>query len=159
MNNRPARLYGYLSLIVVSIAFFNFSGVSITKYMGATTRKVFEAKLNLIKIYIFKKGPGYPENSRHMDCLNVVAFPWWQMEPSLIQKSVLAPTGRFCLRCNRNLPLQRPPDNAGHQEKKETIAICLICNSKCRISTKIDNIHIRRGRNVGFHFPNKASIL
>ena len=47
MNNRPGRLYGYLSLIVVSIAFFNFSGVSITKYMGATTRKVWRPKLNL----------------------------------------------------------------------------------------------------------------
>ena len=53
MNNRPARLYGYLSLIIVSIAFFNFSGVSITKYMGATTRKVLEPELNLIKIDIF----------------------------------------------------------------------------------------------------------
>ena len=46
MNNRPGRLYGYLSLIIVSIAFFNFSGVSITKYMGATTRKVRRLKLN-----------------------------------------------------------------------------------------------------------------
>jgi len=48
MNNRPARLYGYLSLIVVSIAFFNFSGVSITKYMGATTRKVLDTLRTLV---------------------------------------------------------------------------------------------------------------
>ena len=54
MNNSPARLYGYLSLIIVSIAFFNFSGVSITKYMGATTRKVqWKKKQNLIKLKQF----------------------------------------------------------------------------------------------------------
>merc|ERR1712141_758641 len=48
MNNRPGRLYGYLSLIIVSIAFFNFSGVSITKYMGATTRKVLDTLRTLV---------------------------------------------------------------------------------------------------------------
>ena len=56
MNNSPARLYGYLSLIIVSIAFFNFSGVSITKYMGATTRKVREkiTKFNKTKTILFQ---------------------------------------------------------------------------------------------------------
>merc|ERR1712203_462803 len=48
MNNRPARMYGYHSLIIISIAFFNFSGVSITKYMGATTRKVLDTLRTLV---------------------------------------------------------------------------------------------------------------
>ena len=47
MNNSP-ELYGFLSLIIVSIAFFNFSGVSITKYMGATTRKVLDTLRTLV---------------------------------------------------------------------------------------------------------------
>ena len=41
MYNEP-QLYGFLSLTLISIAFFNFSGVSITKYMSATTRKVLD---------------------------------------------------------------------------------------------------------------------
>ena len=48
MYNKPAELFGYLSLIIVSIAFFNFSGVSITKYMGATTRKVLDTLRTLV---------------------------------------------------------------------------------------------------------------
>ena len=39
MSN-SGTLCGLLSLIVFSIAFFNFAGVSITKHMSATTRKV-----------------------------------------------------------------------------------------------------------------------
>ena len=74
MNNRPGRLYGYLSLIIVSIAFFNFSGVSITKYMGATTRKVRGKTPNLLKRKQFFKGAGYPAHACHMDCLNLVVF-------------------------------------------------------------------------------------
>ena len=136
MNNRPARMYGYHSLIIISIAFFNFSGVSITKYMGATTRKVLGPKINLSKWNIFWKGPGHSSHSRHLDCLHAVAFPWWQMDPALIQKSILAPTGRVLLRCHRNLPLQRPADNASHQEKKKTNAILLM-----RVVTKMSYFH------------------
>jgi len=47
MNNEP-RLYGILSLTILSIAFFNFSGVSITKYMSATTRKVLDTLRTLV---------------------------------------------------------------------------------------------------------------
>jgi len=47
MNNEP-RLYGILSLTVISIAFFNFSGVSITKYMSATTRKVLDTLRTMV---------------------------------------------------------------------------------------------------------------
>merc|ERR1719154_231513 len=47
MNNEP-RLYGILSLTILSIAFFNFSGVSITKYMNATTRKVLDTLRTLV---------------------------------------------------------------------------------------------------------------
>lgn len=47
MNNEP-RLYGILSLTCLSIAFFNFSGVSITKYMSATTRKVLDTLRTLV---------------------------------------------------------------------------------------------------------------
>jgi len=47
MNNEP-RLYGILSLVIFSIAFFNFSGVSITKHMSATTRKVLDTLRTLV---------------------------------------------------------------------------------------------------------------
>eukprot|EP00090_Calanus_glacialis_P024656 TRINITY_DN38318_c0_g1_i1.p4 TRINITY_DN38318_c0_g1~~TRINITY_DN38318_c0_g1_i1.p4 ORF type:complete len:104 (-),score=32.07 TRINITY_DN38318_c0_g1_i1:75-386(-) len=47
MYNEP-RLYGILSLTILSIAFFNFSGVSITKYMSATTRKVLDTLRTLV---------------------------------------------------------------------------------------------------------------
>jgi len=47
MNNEP-RLYGILSLVILSIAFFNFSGVSITKHMSATTRKVLDTLRTLV---------------------------------------------------------------------------------------------------------------
>lgn len=40
MMSHSGLLVGLLSLIVFSIAFFNFAGVSITKHMSATTRKV-----------------------------------------------------------------------------------------------------------------------
>jgi len=39
---------GLLSLIVFSIAFFNFAGVSITKHMSATTRKVLDTLRTLV---------------------------------------------------------------------------------------------------------------
>merc|ERR1711915_104485 len=47
MNNEP-RLYGILSLVILSIAFFNFAGVSITKYMSATTRKALDTLRTLV---------------------------------------------------------------------------------------------------------------
>ena len=47
MYNEP-QLYGFLSLTLVSIAFFNFSGVSITKYMSATTRKVLDTLRTMV---------------------------------------------------------------------------------------------------------------
>ena len=47
MNNEP-QIYGYMVLVMVSIAFFNFSGVSITKYMSATTRKVLDTLRTMV---------------------------------------------------------------------------------------------------------------
>ena len=47
MNNEP-QIYGFLSLTMLSIAFFNFSGVSITKYMSATTRKVLDTLRTMV---------------------------------------------------------------------------------------------------------------
>lgn len=47
MSN-SATLVGLLSLVVVSIAFFNFAGVSITKHMSATTRKVLDTLRTLV---------------------------------------------------------------------------------------------------------------
>ena len=47
MYNEP-QLYGFLSLTLISIAFFNFSGVSITKYMSATTRKVLDTLRTMV---------------------------------------------------------------------------------------------------------------
>ena len=47
MKNEP-QLFGFLSLIIISIAFFNFAGVSITKYMSATTRKVLDTLRTLV---------------------------------------------------------------------------------------------------------------
>jgi len=47
MSN-SGTLCGLLSLIVFSIAFFNFAGVSITKHMSATTRKVLDTLRTLV---------------------------------------------------------------------------------------------------------------
>jgi len=47
MGNSP-QLIGLLSLVVISIAFFNFAGVSITKHMSATTRKVLDTLRTLV---------------------------------------------------------------------------------------------------------------
>jgi len=47
MNNEP-QLYAFMLLIILSIAFFNFAGVSITKYMSATTRKVLDTLRTLV---------------------------------------------------------------------------------------------------------------
>ena len=47
MKNEP-QIIGYLSLTMLSIAFFNFSGVSITKYMSATTRKVLDTLRTMV---------------------------------------------------------------------------------------------------------------
>ena len=41
MNNAP-ELYGYFCLGILSIGIFNFAGISITKQMSATTRKILD---------------------------------------------------------------------------------------------------------------------
>ena len=87
MSN-SGTLCGLLSLIVFSIAFFNFAGVSITKHMSATTRKVkivnstlwlkelMFHQCNDKEIFLinqYKKclirliGSGHPTNPCHMD--------------------------------------------------------------------------------------------
>ena len=43
-----APLMGALALTVVSIAFFNFAGVSITRELGATNRKVLDSLRTLV---------------------------------------------------------------------------------------------------------------
>lgn len=48
MMSHSGLLVGLLSLIVFSIAFFNFAGVSITKHMSATTRKVLDTLRTLV---------------------------------------------------------------------------------------------------------------
>jgi len=47
LYNEP-RIIGILSLTMLSIALFNFSGVSITKYMSATTRKVLDTLRTIV---------------------------------------------------------------------------------------------------------------
>lgn len=46
--SQSGELVGALSLTVVSIAFFNFSGISVTKYMSATTRMVLDSIRTII---------------------------------------------------------------------------------------------------------------
>ena len=48
LNCFTAALLGALLLTVVSIAFFNFAGVSITKELGATNRKVLDTLRTLV---------------------------------------------------------------------------------------------------------------
>ena len=70
MKNEP-QLFGFLSLIIVSIAFFNFAGVSITKYMSATTRKVLDTLRTLI-IWLASMLLSYADDNWSMPSFKVI---------------------------------------------------------------------------------------
>ena len=79
MNNEP-QIYGYMVLVMVSIAFFNFSGVSITKYMSATTRKVLDT-LRTMVIWICQM---LLHQVMMMMMMMITSLPYFEVKPSCV---------------------------------------------------------------------------
>ena len=60
MYNKPAELFGYLSLIVVSIAFFNFFGLTVTQNLSGASRATVDA-CRTILVWIYSSAAGWEE--------------------------------------------------------------------------------------------------
>ena len=140
MYNEP-QLYGFLSLTLVSIAFFNFSGVSITKYMSATTRKVLDT-LRTMVIWLAQMFLHFADERWDMPSFKdqfwlqlsgkdsyYISFKFserklglYRRDDSLNNLSMIL-SHRFHLRGDGNLPLQRRAHYAIHK-KEEREAKC-----------------------------------
>ena len=62
-DDNEIRIKFYLPLYILSIAFFNFSGLSISKYASATARTICDT-LRTIVVWVFFLMPFVPENTK-----------------------------------------------------------------------------------------------
>ena len=65
-------LKGYLTLYIISIAFFNFSGLTISKFVSSTSRTVVDTLRTIIIWVFFLTMPFVPENTKE-------TFSWLQL--------------------------------------------------------------------------------
>ncbi len=66
------ELKGYLTLYIISIAFFNFSGLTISKYVSSTSRTVVDTLRTIVIWTFFLTMPFVPEDTKE-------EFSWLQL--------------------------------------------------------------------------------
>ena len=81
INNKQiwesTQLKIYLSMYVLSIAFFNFSGLTISKYSSATSRTIVDTLRTIVVWTFFLVMPFVPEDTKE-------TFSWLQLLGFLI---------------------------------------------------------------------------